>query len=353
MVGARYIRRKREKTMIGFKRWASALLMRFALILGAAGAMVFSASGALVLSASGARAADYPDRPVTFVVGYAPGGGSDILTRLVGAALAQSWGQQVLVENRAGADGSIAANYVAHAAPDGYTMLMVTNSHVMPPQGYKLAYNPIKSFAPVSLVDTKPMVLLVNPSLGVHSVKQLMALAKAKPGQLNYGTDGPATDPAMMMLMFMQRTGIDLTQVGFKGGGQSQIALLGGEIQTVFGTLSAAIPDIKAGKLIALAVTTADRSPTLPEVPSLAQAAGVAGYNEGSWNGILVPAGTPQAIIDKIRQAVVAITKTPELQKRMAALGIQPIASTPGEFAKFLTDESTKMAALFKNVNAK
>ena len=322
--------------MIGLRRWASGLL---------AGSAVF-------LAALGARA-EYPDHPVHLVVGYAPGGGSDIVTRLVGAALSKYWNQQVLIENRPGADGSIAANYVAHAAPDGTTMVMVTNSHVMPAQGYTLSYDPFKSFAPVSLVDTKPMVLLVNPSTGIHSVKDLVAAARAKPGQLNYGTDGPATDPAMMMLLFMQRSGIKLTQVGFKGGGQSQVALLGNEIQTVFGTLSAAIGDIKAGTLIPLAVTTEKRNPILPDVPSLAEAGNLPGFDEGSWNGILVPAGTPQPVVDKIRQSVVAISKTPDFQKSLAALGIESIASTPEEFAKFLTEESTKMTTLFKAAEAK
>jgi len=313
-------------------------------------ALLFSTA---VFGATAAHAAGYPERPVTLVVGYSPGGGSDILTRIVGKALSEKWGQPVVVENRAGADGSIGANYVAHATPNGYTLIMVTNSHTMPPMGYTLSYDPITSFTPVSLVDDKPMVLLVHPALPVKSVKDLVALAKARPGQLNYGTDGPATVPEFIMTLFMQRSGIKMTNIPYKGGAQSQAALLSGEIQVVFGTTSAAQGLIQAGKLKALAVTTDTRSDALPDVPTIADAARLPGFNEGAWNGILAPAGTPKDIVTKIYTDVVAITKTPEMRRILAAQAIRPIASSPEEFTKHLAEETTKHKAFFKTLDTK
>lgn len=305
-------------------------------------------AAAVLIAVTGAQAA-YPDRPVHLIVGYAPGGGSDIVTRTVGRALSERWKQPVLVENKPGADGSIAADYVAHAAPDGYTMIMVTNSHVMPALGYKLNYDPIKSFEPVSLADDKPMVLLVNPAVPAKSVQELVTLAKAKPGSLNYGTDGPATDPAMFTAMLMQKTGIKMTNVAYTGGGQSQVAVLSGEIQVVFGTLAAALGPIQSGQLRALAVTTDARSVALPDVPTLSESMPeLKGFDEGAWNGILVPAGTPKDVIDKIHADMVEIMKAQDMKDNLAKMGIRPIASTPAEFRNFLVDESTKLTGLLK-----
>ena len=295
----------------------------------------------------------YPARPVSLLVGYSAGGGSDILTRIVGKALSEKWGQPVVVDNRAGADGSIAANYVAHAAPNGYTLIVVTNSHTMPPVGYALNYDPIASFAPVSLVDDKPMVLLVHRSLPVKSVKELISLARTRPRELNYGTDGPATVPAFIMALFTQRAGIKMTNVPFKGGLQSQIALLSGEIQVVFGTASAALGSIQAGRLKALAVTTDTRNEALPDVPTIAEAANLPGFNEGAWNGILAPAGTPREIVTKIYTDVVAIMKTPEMRRILADQGIRPIAGSPEAFARHLAEEVTKHKSYFKTLNTK
>ncbi|HEY0336815.1 MAG TPA: tripartite tricarboxylate transporter substrate binding protein [Burkholderiales bacterium] len=302
------------------------------------------------IDATAARAASFPEKPVRLVVGYSPGGGSDLITRIVGRALSESWRQPVVVDNRVGADGSIAATYVANAAPDGYTLIMVTNSHTMPPIGYTLAYHPLKSFAPVSLVDDKPMVLLVNPGLPVSSVKDLIALAKAKPGQLHYGTDGPATDPAFFMALFMQQAGINMTNVNYKGGGQSQIAVASGEIQLVFGTISAALELVKAGRLKALAVTTDTRTAPMPDVPTLAEAAGLPSYNESAWNGILAPARTPRVTVEKIRGDVVEIMKSADMRRTLAAQGIRPIASTPEAFAKHLSEEIEKHNVFFRTL---
>ncbi|MGZ5094352.1 MAG: tripartite tricarboxylate transporter substrate binding protein [Burkholderiales bacterium] len=308
---------------------------------------------AAMLSAATAPAAVYPEKPVRLVVGYSPGGGSDLITRIVGKALSDRWRQPVVVDNRVGADGSIAASYVAGAQPDGYTLIMVTNSHTMPPIGYTLNYDPLKSFTPVSLVDDKPMVLLVNPSLAVNSVKDLIALAKAKPGQLHYGTDGPATDPAFFMALFMEQARISMTNVNYKGGGQSQIAVVSGEIQLVFGTLSAAMELVKAGKLKALAVTTNTRSEAVPDVPTLAEAANLPTFNESAWNGILAPARTPRALVEKIRDDVVEIMKSPDMRRTLSVQGIRPIAGTPDEFAAHLADELAKHKAFFKKLDAK
>jgi tripartite-type tricarboxylate transporter receptor subunit TctC len=197
------------------------------------------------------------------------------------------------------------------------------------------------------------MVLLVNPGLPVSSVKDLIALAKAKPGQLHYGTDGPATDPAFFMALFMRQAGINMTNVSDKGGGQSQIAVASGEIQLVFGTISAALELVKAGRLKALAVTTDTRSGVMPDVPTLAEAAGLPMYNESAWNGILAPARTPRAIVAKIRDDVVEIMKTAEMRRTLAAQGIRPIASTPEVFGKHLSEEIEKHKAFFRTLGAK
>ena len=303
--------------------------------------------------AAAACAAEYPQKPVRLVVGYAPGGGSDLITRIVGKALSDRWHQPVVVDNRVGADGSIAAAYVANATPDGYTLLMVTNSHTMPPIGYTLPYDPLKSFSAVSLVDDKPMVLLVSPAVPVNSVKDLIALAKSKPGHLHYGTDGPATDPAFFMALFMQQAGISMTNVNYKGGGQSQIAVASGEIQLVFGTISAAMELVKGGRLKPLAVTTNTRSTVLPDVPTLAEAASLPTFNESAWNGILAPARTPRTIIDRIRSDIVEITKTADMRRTLAAQGIRPIASTPEAFAAHLAEEVDKHKAFFRTLGMK
>lgn len=303
--------------------------------------------------ASALATAAFPERPVTLLVGYAPGGGSDIITRFVGKALAERWGQTVVVENRTGADGSIAAGVVARSAANGYTLIMVTNSHTMPPIGYALNYDPLKSFAPVSLADDKPMVLLVHPSLPVNSVRELIALARARPGELNYGTNGPATDPAYMTALLMQRTGIRMTNVSYKGGGQSQIAIISGEIQLVFGTVSAARELVKARKLKALAISTDTRSEALSGIPTIAEAANLPGYNESAWNGLLAPAGTPREIVAKISADVSVIMKNPEIRKTLAAQAIRTIGSTPEEFARFIGEEIDKHAAFFKTLEAK
>ena len=298
-------------------------------------------------------AAGFPERSVTLVVGYAAGGGSDIITRFVGKALAERWGQPVVVDNRTGADGSIAADYLARNPANGYTLIMVTNSHTMPPIGYTLNYDPVRSFAPVSLADDKPMVLMVHPSLPVSSVRDLIALAKARPGELNYGTNGPATDPAFMTALFMQRAGIRMTNVAYKGGGQSQLAVISGEIQLVFGTASAALELVKARKLKALAVSTDTRSEALPGVPTLAEAANLPGYNESAWNGLLAPAGTSRETIAKINADVVAIMKSPAVRRALAAQAIRPIGSTPEEFARFLAEEVDKHKAFFSTLDLK
>ncbi len=308
---------------------------------------------ALLFGTVTAQAA-YPDKPVHMVVGFSAGGGSDILTRQISSALSEVWGQPVLVENRPGANGTIAANYVAHSAPDGYTLIMVTNPHAMPAApGTTLTYDPVKSFAPASLIDTKPMILIVNPSFPAKSVKELVAMAKSKPGQLNYGSDGPASNPSMFMRMFLLQTGTKMTEISYGGGGETQVAVLGGEVQMTFGTPQAALEQIRAGKLRALAVTTNVRSTGLPDVPTMAEAADLPHFNAGSWNGILAPAGTPQAIVDKISADVVVILKKPAIAKSFADQGIIPIASTPAAFTTFIAEEVDSMTALFKTFDIK
>ncbi len=308
----------------------------------------------LTFTIAPALAAGYPERTVHMVVGFSPGGGTDFLARLVAAKLSERWGQPVVVENREGADGTIAEEWVARAAPDGYTVGMVINTHTVTPLIRKLNYDPIKSFEAVTLLESHADVLVINPSLlQVNSLQEFVALAKLKPGQLNFGSGGASTPPFLIMQLLMNRTGIKMVNVTYKGTAPMVIAMLGGEIQSMFGSVETTSQQVNARKLKALTVSSKSRSPLLPEVPTVAEALGLSSFDEGTWEGIVVPAGTSREIVGRLHSDIVAVLKTPDVQARFASQGYVAIGNTPEEFSKFITDDIAKWSALLKTLDLK
>ena len=300
------------------------------------------------------RADTFPAKPVRFLVGYAPGGGADVLTRVIARKLSDMWGQPVVVENRAGAGGTIAAGVVASAPPDGYTILMITSNHVVPSSEYKTSYDPVRSFAPVIEIAYLPSVLLVSPSIRVNSVKELIDLAKAKPRTLNYGGTGPGTAQFMDMQRLMKSTGIDMVNVTYKGASLVLVAFLSNEIQVGLQPITAFIESIKAGKLKALAITGKVRSRLLPDVPTYSEITALQGF-EGSanWYGIVAPAGTPKALVSRLHDDVVTVINTPDVQRVLSEQGFVPVAGSPEQFATHIAADMAKWSRLWKSLDLK
>src|SRR5258708_3237954 len=244
-------------------------------------------SSALTLSTTEGNDAGCPERPVRFLVGFAPGGGTDLLARILGRKLSDKWGQSVIVDNRPGANGTIADDFVAHAPPDGYTIGMATLNHAVTPSQMKLNYDAVKSFAPVILLVSAPELLVVNSALRVSTVKELIALAKSKPGQLNLFSPGAGSPQFLLTGLLMQRTGIKMVSVTYKGSAPGITALLGNEVQVAFTIPSDIIEHVKAGRLRLLGISTSTRSPLMPDVPTIAEAADLPGYEGGNWYGVL------------------------------------------------------------------
>ncbi|MEK7877476.1 MAG: tripartite tricarboxylate transporter substrate binding protein, partial [Pseudomonadota bacterium] len=291
-------------------------------------------------SAIAAWAADpYPNRPIRLIVPYSVGGATDITSRIVAPHLGDSMGQQVVVDNRAGGASITGTDMVAKAAPDGYTILMASIAFGANAGLYvKLPYDPQKDFAPVSLVAIVPMVLAVHPSVPVRSVKELLALAKAKPGTLNYGSagNGSANHLATELLKYMTATKI--VHVPYKGGGPAVVAIVAGETSMLFATISSSLQHYKSGRLIPLAVSPSKRNTALPDVPTVAEA-GVPGYDFFEWQGVVVPAGTPQAVIDRLHKETVKALTSPDARERIVGLGLDVAGSTPQQFAAHLNAE--------------
>ena len=286
----------------------------------------------LLLAGHQARAETWPSRAVHIIVGFAAGGGTDTSARLIAPRLSAIWGQPVVVENRDGAGGSIAASVVAEAKPDGYLLAMVSSAHTITPNQIKLSYDAVKSFAPVTEVASVPDFLLVNPALPVHSVPELIALARAKPGTLNYGSVGAGTPPHLAMVLFQSLTGTDMVHVPFKGGAPALTALLSNEVQLEFGAVSTTLAQVRAGKLRALAVSSGVRMPSAPEFPTIAEAANLPGFDVGVWYGLLAPAGTPPAITEKISDDIAVVLQQPEVHDRMGELGLIGVGDSPAHF---------------------
>jgi tripartite-type tricarboxylate transporter receptor subunit TctC len=286
---------------------------------------------------------------VRIVVPYAPGGQTDTVARLTAQKMQAALGQSVVIDNRAGAGGRIATEFVAKAAPDGYTFLMASiGPQTISPAFEKVNYDPIKDFAPVSNVNTNPLVLLVHPKVPASNVKELIAYAKANPGKLNSGTGGLGGMTHLSGEMFAHMAGIKLTQVHYKGGAPSIAAILGGQVDMVFANYSDAIPQIQTGKLKALGITSAKRMPQTPEVPTIAEA-GLPGYSAEGWNGLVAPAGTPPEIIKRVAAIVQEMARDPAYQKRFADMGSTVIGDTPEQFRAFIAQEVPFWAKFFKD----
>lgn len=308
----------------------------------------------LVLAMGAVRAAEYPARPVRLVLGFAPGGASDTMARTVGTRLSEGLGQPVVVDNRPGAGGNIAAEIVARSAPDGYTLLLGNNGILAVNVSLypKIGFDPVKDFAPVVLVASQPNILVVNPSVPVDSVKALLALARSKPGQLNYASPGAGTTGHLAAELFKAMAGVNFVVIPFKGGGPAVLAVLAGECQFSFATALSVQPQIKAGKVKALAVTTARRSPGFPELPTVAEA-GVPGFDAITWHGIVVPARTPQAVIARLNREFNKLLQTADMRERLMTLGSDIIGGEPKQLTDYMRVEIPRWAKVIKESGAK
>lgn len=301
----------------------------------------------LCLFAGGAPAQSYPTKPIRLVNVTAAGGTVDILSRGVAEKLGESLGQPLVVENRPGAGGTIAIDFVAKAKPDGYTLLAAGSTHTLNPSfGKKLPYDPIKDFAPVSMMAQSPYVLTVHPSVPANSVKELIALAKSRPGQLNYGSFGSGTAAHLAGELFKTMAGINMLHIPYKGGPPGLTALLGGEIDILFYPVFLVEPFLKTGRLRVLAATESKRSSALPALPTIAEA-GLPGYEVTQWYGLLAPAGTPREIVTRLNTEIAKIVKMPEVKQRFNQLEL--ISSTPEEFDGFIKAEIAKWTKVIKD----
>ena len=308
---------------------------------------------ALIAGIGTACAQEYPVRAIRMLVPFPAGGGSDTIARVTAQKLSAALGQQVVVDNRAGASGNIAAEIAAKATPDGYTLMFANSSLAITPAVYtRLAFDPVKDLVPVSMVSSYPFVLVVHPTLPVKSVKELIAHAKAKPGELTYSSAGAGTMSHLAMELFSLRTGVKLTHLPYKGAAPASIGLLSGEAQLGFIVMPVAQVQINAGKLRGLAVAAKNRSAVVPQVPTM-QEAGVADNEALQWNGLFAPAKTPQAILDRLYREVIKALATAEVKQRFEAEGADPAGNTPKEFAAFFRAEAAKWADVTKRSGTK
>jgi tripartite-type tricarboxylate transporter receptor subunit TctC len=293
------------------------------------------------LACAGVAAQDYPAKPVRILVGFAPGGGTDIMARAVGAKLSESLKQQFVVENRPGANANIAAKLAADSAPDGYTILFMSVAHIMSKPVYsKLGYDIERDLTPITVVSNVPQVLAVHPSLPAKTVKEVIALAKSRPGELTYGTSGIASPEHFAGEMFKMMTGTNLLMIPYKGGGPLAIDLVAGHVMSSFNTMPPIIPHVRAGRVRAVAVTMDRRAAVLPEVPTIAET--VPGYSVSTWYGAMVPAKTPREIVLKLSQAMLAALALPDIKERLASLGAEIVATSPEQTAAFFKSELAK-----------
>jgi len=296
----------------------------------------------------------YPSKPIRLIVPFPAGGSLDAVARAIGQKLTDAWGQPVIIDNRPGAGGNIGADLVAKSAPDGYTMLEgALSTHAVNVSLYaKMPYDPIKDFVPITLVAVTPNVLVVNPSLPVNSAKEFIAYAKANSGKLAFGSGSNGSAGHLAGELFKVDTGVDIVHVPYKGGAPATQALLAGDTQFMFDNLANAMPQVKAGRLKALAVTTAQRSKLAPELPTMAEA-GLQGFDISTWFGLFAPAGTPADIIAKWNAEVAKILNSPEMREKLVAQGAEPAPTTPEQFAAFVKSEIVKYAKIVKASGAK
>lgn len=306
-------------------------------------AMPFVCAAALTCTAGTALAqSHYPTRPVRVIVPSSPGGGTDILTRLVAPGFSERLGQTAVVDNRPGAGSIIGNDVVAKAPPDGYTVLMgISTLAILPAMHKKMPYEAMRDLATVTQVISAPNILVVHPSMPVKSVKELVAFAKKRPGEINYGSAGLGTNPHLSMELFLSMTGTKMVHVAYKGLGPALVDLIAGQVVVATSTMLAGLPHVKSGRLRALATTGARRSSSLPDLPTVAEA-GVPGYEAVQWYGLLAPAKTPKEIIAKLHEAMTGALQSASIKEKLASDGAEPVGSTPEEFARFLRSETEK-----------
>ena len=318
-------------------------------LLAALAASLAASSAPAVLAQS-----SYPSQPIRIVVPFPPGGATDIMARAAAQKLTEAWKAQVVVDNRPGAGGNIGSELVAKAAPDGYTLEMGTvGTHAINASLYaKMPYDHVKDFTPIVLVAAVPNVLVVHPSVPVNSEQELIASAKANPGKVNFASSGAGTSIHLSGELFKVMAGVQMTHVPYKGSAPALTDLLGGQVQLMFDNLPPSLPHIKAGKLKALAVTTSERAPALPDVPTIAES-GLPGFEASSWFGLLAPAGTPREIVLKINGEIARWVATPEAKEKMTAIGANAKGGTPEDFVRHIADETAKWQKVVKESGAK
>jgi tripartite-type tricarboxylate transporter receptor subunit TctC len=295
-----------------------------------------------------AAAQSYPSKPVRLIVPFPPGGSNDVVGRMIAAQLSSRLEKPVIVENQGGAGGLIGTEMAARSQPDGYTLLLISVAYAFNPAIYKLPYDPATAFAPVAMLGSGPVVIAVTSKLPVGSVKELIALAKEKPGELNYATAGVGSFQHLASELFKLQAGVDIVHIPFKGGGPAMMDVIAGNTQITIGSLIQMLPQIKGGKLKALGVGSASRIAALPELPTISEA-GVPGYEVTNWWGIVVPAGTPRSVIDRLHKDLTAIVASPETKKRFESEGAEPLAMSPEEVGRFIAAETAKWARVVKD----
>jgi tripartite-type tricarboxylate transporter receptor subunit TctC len=304
---------------------------------------------AVALLSTPASAQNYPSNPIRLVVAFTPGGPSDVLARLVGERIGQQLGQAIVIDNRPGAGGNVAAELVAHAPADGYTLLMANNSILATNAAlYRhLAFDPAADFAPISLIGSQPNILVVHPSLPIRSVAELVAYAKQAPGKLNYGSSGYGTAAHLAGELFKQQAGIDIVHVAYRGAAPALTDLVSGQLQLMFATSASVLPFIEGHMLRPLAVSTATRSAVEPDLPTIAEA-GFPTFEATTWHGIVAPAKTSAAVIDRLNRTIVAALREPDLRQRLTGLGVDIVGNSPAAFAAYIKSETEKWTALVK-----
>jgi tripartite-type tricarboxylate transporter receptor subunit TctC len=296
----------------------------------------------------------YPTKPVRLIVAFPPGGSTDIIARLVGQKLSERLGQQVIIDNRGGAGGMIGTDIAAKSTPDGYTLTMgTTSTHVIAPAAYpNVKYDPVKDFVPMTLVASTPYLLVLNPSVPAKSLKEFVALMKSQPGKLNYASAGAGSTTHLAMEMLKIVSGADIVHVPYNGNGPAGTAVLGGQVQALFGSMPAVLPQAKAGKVRPIAVGTAKRSPALPDVPTVAEQ-GFPGFEVSLWLGFFAPKGTPAPITTRLYNELVAIAKSPDMKEQFERNGADPAWTTPAELTRLMKTELDKYSKVIKTANIK
>ena len=308
---------------------------------------------ASVLYCAGAFAQAYPSRPIRIVVPYTPGGFTDVTTRIVAVELSKSVGQNIIIDNRPGANSIVGVEIVSKSTPDGYTLASVIPAHAANQTLYpKLPYHSVNSFAPVSLAASAPLILCVTNSLPAKSVKELVAVAKSRPGKLAFASSGVGASAHLSMELLMMMTGISMVHVPYKGTAPALVDLTSGQVQVMFDVPSSMLPHVKAGRIRALAMASEKRYAAAPELPTISESA-VPGYASGSWVGFLAPAGTPREVVAKLGREIMSVVNRPDVRERFIQIGIEPVGNSPAEFTAFLKNEVTKWEKVIRTANVK